>query len=103
MFFDTILKALGIKSQEGKTKGITQLYSLTIGLIILFVGVALMYMLPEYIVGALNNTSVFSTATVTTAIAQINSIRALGFVVIIISVIWIIFSVIGSGQGAPAG
>jgi membrane-anchored glycerophosphoryl diester phosphodiesterase (GDPDase) len=79
-------------------KGLTQLYGITIGLITLFVGVALMYMLPDYIITALNSTAVFTNTTVALAQTQANSIRSLGFVVIIISVIWLIFSVIG-GQG----
>jgi hypothetical protein len=77
---------------------VSQLYGLTLGLIVLFVGVALMYMLPDYIIVALNSTAVFSNATVATAQTQANSVRSLGFVVIIISVIWIIFSVIGAGS-----
>jgi len=76
-------------------KGQTQLYGLTVGLIVLFVGVALMYMLPDYIISALNDTGVFSADDVTTANTQADSVRALGFVVIIIAVVWIIFSVIG--------
>jgi membrane-anchored glycerophosphoryl diester phosphodiesterase (GDPDase) len=79
-----------------KSKGVTQLYGITIGLIVLFVGVALMYMLPEYIIGALNSTGVFTAAQVSTALAQAGQVRSLGFVVIIISVIWIVFSVVGA-------
>lgn len=77
---------------------VAQLYGLTIGLIVLFVGVALMYMLPDYIITALNSTAVFDETTVTTAQTQANSVRSLGFVVIIIAVVWIIFSVIGGSQ-----
>lgn len=90
-----------IRRLESMRKGLTQLYGITIGLIVLFVGVALMYMLPEYIINALNSTGVFSAATVSTATAQANSIRSLGFVVIVISVVWILFSVIG-GNGPAA-
>jgi len=85
---------------KGK-KGVTQLYGLTVGLIVLFVGVALMYMLPDYIIAALNDTGVFSATDVDTANTQADSVRALGFVVIIIAVVWIIFSVIG-GKGGGA-
>ncbi len=81
------------------SKGVTQLYGLTVGLIVLFVGVALMYMLPDYIIAALNDTGVFSAADVATANTQADSVRALGFVVIIIAVVWIIFSVIGGKGG----
>lgn len=80
---------------------VAQLYGLTIGLIVLFVGVALMYMLPDYIIEALNDTGVFQPADYTTANTQADTIRSLGFVVIIIAVVWIIFSVIG-GQGSGA-
>lgn len=81
---------------------VSQLYGLTIGLIVLFVGVALMYMLPDYIISALNSTAVFTPAQVALAQTQANSVRSLGFVVIIISVIWIVFSVIGGQGGSPA-
>ena len=84
------------------SKGVAQLYGLTVGLIVLFVGVALMYMLPDYIISALNDTGVFSDADVTTANTQADSVRALGFVVIIIAVVWIIFSVIGGKGGGGA-
>jgi len=77
---------------------VSQLYGLTIGLIVLFVGVALMYMLPDYIISALNETGVFSASDVTTANTKADSVRALGFVVIIIAVVWLIFSIIG-GSG----
>jgi len=79
-------------------KGVSQLYGMTIGLIVLFVGVALMYMLPDYIIAALNETGVFTAADVTTANTQADSVRSLGFVVIIIAVVWIIFSVIGGNK-----
>jgi len=78
-------------------KGVSQLYGLTIGLIVLFVGVALMYLLPDYIIAALNNTGVFTAADVATANSQADSTRSLGFVVIIIAVVWLIFAVIGGG------
>lgn len=77
---------------------VNQLYGLTIGLIVLFVGVALMYMLPDYIISALNSTGVFSASDVSTANTQADSVRSLGFVVIIIAVIWLIFSVIGGSK-----
>ena len=70
------------------------LFSFTIGLITLFVGVALMYMLPEYIIGALNQTGTFEASDVSTAKQKADQIRAIGFVVIIISVVWMLISVI---------
>jgi hypothetical protein len=82
-------------------KGMSQLYGITIGLIVLFVGVALMFMLPDYIIESLNDTGVFTTAQYTTASEKAGNIRDLGFVVIIIAVVWLIFSVIG-GKGGGA-
>ena len=79
-------------------KGVSQLYGMTIGLIVLFVGVALMYMLPDYIIAALNETGVFTATDVSTANTQADSVRSLGFVVIIIAVVWIIFAVIGGNK-----
>ncbi len=87
-------------NEVGVTNMVNQLYGLTIGLIVLFVGVALMYMLPDYIINALNSTGVFEQADVTQANTQADSIRSLGFVVIIIAVVWLIFSVIGGNKPA---
>jgi membrane-anchored glycerophosphoryl diester phosphodiesterase (GDPDase) len=82
-----------------KSKGIA-LFGFAIGLIVLFVGVALMYMLPELIINQLNNTTIFTAGTVATAQAKIDSVRGIGFVVIIIAVIWMLISVVAGKQGA---
>jgi len=79
-----------------RLKGVA-LYTFTVGLIILFCGVALMYMLPEYIINTLNSTGVFATGDVTTATTKAGQVRSLGFVVIIIAVVFMIFSVMGGG------
>ena len=103
-----------------RLKGLA-LYTFTVSLIILFCGVALMYMLPEYIINTLNATGVFNTGTCyayNTSAGQCGTaatnccewltyhnadekagqVRSLGFVVIIIAVVFMIFSVMGSGS-----
>lgn len=75
------------------------MYSLAIGLIVLFVGVAMMYMLPELIIYQLNETDIFPVADVATALDQAEQVRAIGFVVIIIAVIWMLISIISSKGG----
>ena len=79
-----------------RLKGLA-LFGLVIGLIVLFVGVALMYMLPEYIIGALNQTSTFTAATVAQAYAKADQVRGIGFVVVIIAVVWVMISVMAGG------
>jgi hypothetical protein len=64
-------------------------------LIALAVGVMLVYTLPEYILTTLNNTALFSAATVATAQTQVTTLRAIGWLVVIISLIWMVVGVIG--------
>ena len=59
-----------------------------------------MYMLPEYIISALNSTGTFEAADVTTATEKADQIRAVGFVVVVISVVWMLISVISGGAKA---
>jgi len=80
---------------ENRLKGLA-LFSLAVGLIVLFVGVALMYLLPEYIIQTLNATGVFPNATVVEALAKANQIRGLGFLAIVVAVIWIAISALSS-------
>lgn len=109
-------------NETEKIKGVA-LFSFVIGLLVLFIGVALMYLLPDYIIGALNSTGIMSTggcyATNTTpaqctltvasccvrwnaeanATNNVNTLRSLGFVVIIIAVIWMVISIVAGGTG----
>jgi hypothetical protein len=68
-------------------------------LIALAVGVALVYVLPEYIIGVLNTTGLFTAATVATATTQVNTLRAIGWLVVVISLIWMVVGVIGMVRG----
>jgi beta-lactamase regulating signal transducer with metallopeptidase domain len=83
-------------------KGFGYLLPLAIGLITLSVGLTLVYILPEYIISALNSTSAFTAATIAAAQTAVNSIRALGYVVIVISVIWVLIAVISGGKKGGA-
>lgn len=68
-------------------------------LIALAVGVMLVYTLPEYILTVLNGTGLFGAATVATATTQVNTLRAIGWLVVVISLIWMVVSVIGMVRG----
>lgn len=68
--------------------------------LLLCVGVALVYILPDYVIKTLNDTAVFGVSTVNTANTQLATIRGVGFAVIVISVLWLIISVVaGAGKG----
>jgi ABC-type Na+ efflux pump permease subunit len=71
-------------------------------ILLLCVGVALVYIVPDYVIKALNDTAVFSVATVNLANTQLALVRGAGFAVIIIAVIWMIISVVAGG-GMVAG
>jgi hypothetical protein len=70
------------------------LFQIAMSVLLLCIGVALMYIIPDYVIKALNDTAVFATATVTTANTQLATVRSAGFAVVIISVIWLIVSVV---------
>ena len=80
-----------------KTLNGVALFAFVVGLIILFVGVALMYVLPEYIIYALNQTGTFQNAQVLTALTQVSQLRSLGFVVVVIAIIWMIIAIVAGG------
>ena len=77
-----------------------ELFSVAMGILLLCVGVAMVYILPDYVIKALNDTAVFQVSTVNTANTQLATIRGVGFAVIVISVLWLIISVVaGVGKG----
>ena len=82
-----------------RNKGLAYLLPLAIGLITLTAGVAMMYILPEYIISALNETGTFSNTTIITATAKVGVIRNLGMAVIVIAIVWIIIAVISGKKG----
>ena len=89
------------------------------GVLLLAIGVALLYVIPDYVVKAVNDTGIFCKANTTaaqclstqqtccgdfsgvaTANTQLGTVRTAGFAVVIISVIWLIVSVVvGGGSG----
>ena len=71
------------------------LLSFITSLIGLAVGVMLVYILPEYILGILNDTALFTTTTVDAAQDAVNTVRAIGWLVVVISLIWMVVSVLG--------
>ena len=82
-----------------RNKGLAYLLPLAIGLITLTAGVAMMYILPEYIISALNETGTFTSATITTATTKVGVVRNLGMAVIVIAIVWIIIAVISGKKG----
>lgn len=80
-------------------KGLAYLLPLAIGLITLTAGVAMMYILPEYIISALNATGTFTADTITTATTKVGVVRNLGMAVIVIAIVWIIIAVISGKKG----
>jgi hypothetical protein len=75
------------------------------GVLLLCIGVALMYIIPDYVIKAINDTAIFTGSTVTTANTQLATVRAAGFAVVIISVIWLIVGIVVGGgmQASGAG
>lgn len=84
-------------------KGIAWLFPLTIGIILLSVGVALMYILPAYIIGALNETAVFNSTLVATAESKVSTVQSLAMVVIIIGMVWVLIGIVGGARGVTKG
>lgn len=62
-----------------------------------------MYVIPDYVIKAINDTAVFTGSTVATANTQLATVRAAGFAVIIIGVIWVIVSVVIGGAPTTSG
>lgn len=81
------------------SKGINWLVPIATGLIGVAAGVALLYLLPEYLLTVLNDTALFAAATTTEAQTAIDSIQALGFFVVVISMIWLVIGVISASKG----
>jgi len=75
------------------------LFSVAMGILLLCVGVAFVYILPDYVIKALNDTAVFQSSTVTTANTQLATIRGIGFAVIVIATLWMVISVVAGFGG----
>lgn len=82
---------------HSKRKGVAWFGFIT-GLITLCVGIALMYILPEYIIGALNSTGTFSSSAISTATQKADQARALGFVVVVIGLVWMVIGGVTAGR-----
>lgn len=89
----------GLKSFFSSKKGVHWLIPITTGLIGVTTGLVLMYLLPPYILETLNSTGIFTNQTgVTTARTRMDNITALGFLIVVISMIWIVIGVISSAR-----
>lgn len=75
------------------------MFPLTIGIVLLAVGVCLMYLLPAYITGALNDTGTFDATLIATAQDKIETVQGIAMVVIIIGLIWVLIGIVGGARG----
>jgi hypothetical protein len=82
-----------------QNRKIQWLVPIATGLIAVAAGVALMYLLPPYIVSILNSTALFTAAQVALATTAITTITALGFLVIVIGMLWIVIGIVSGGSG----
>lgn len=82
-----------------RSKGIAWMFPLTIGIILLAVGVVLMYILPEYIMGALTETGTFNETLIQTARDKVETVQNLAIVVITIGMVWILIGIVGGAKG----
>jgi len=90
------------------------LYSFAIGIVLTIIGVTFMYLLPSYIISALNQTGVFCSTNTTPAqcaaalssccgdysqlgpvVAKVGQVQAVGFAVIILGLIFMLVGVVG--------
>lgn len=77
-----------------ETYKVLWLLEIVTGLIGVAVGVALMYLLPTYIIGILNNTGLFAAASVTAASTAITTIQAIGFLITVIGLFWVVLGIV---------
>jgi len=82
-----------------ENKNISWLVPIATGCIAVAAGVALLYLLPPYIVSILNATALFTAAQVAAATAAITTITALSFLVIVIGLLWVVIGIVSSGAG----
>jgi type IV secretory pathway component VirB8 len=82
-----------------KNKNIDWLVPIATGTIAVAAGVALLYLLPPYIVSILNQTALFTVAQVAAATAAITTITALSFLVIVIGMLWVVIGIVSSQKG----
>lgn len=84
-------------------KHVLWLLEIVTGLIGVSVGVALMYLLPPYIIGILNNTGLFTAAAVTSANNAVTTILAIGFLITIIGLFWVVLGIVSFVRTAGKG
>ena len=82
-----------------KNKNIQWLVPIATGTIAVAAGTALLYLLPPYIVSILNATALFTAAQVASATSAITTVIAVGFLIIIIVLMWVIIGIVSSGSG----
>lgn len=83
-------------TQFSQNKNISWLVPIATGTIAVAAGVALLYLLPPYIVSILNATALFTAAQVAAATAAITTITALSFLVIVIGMLWVVIGIVSS-------
>lgn len=81
------------------TKKIHWIVPIATGCIAVTAAVALMYMLPPYIVALLNNTGLFAAADVAAASAAVTTVLAICFLIIVIGLLWIVIGIVSAKKG----
>jgi len=56
-----------------------------------------MYVLPQYIVGVLNQTGLFSASQISTANTNVGTVQAIGFLITVIGLLWIVIGIVSAG------
>lgn len=74
------------------------LWALAMGIILLAIGVTFLYTIPDYVISVMNETGMFSASDISEANTKVDNIRNIGFIVIFIAVVFMIFGVFG-GKG----
>ena len=85
------------------SKKIHWLVPIATGAIAVCAAVALMYVLPPYIISILNSTALFTAAQVAAATAAVTTVTAIAFLVVIIGLLWVVIGIVSSqdkGKGA---
>ncbi len=92
-----LVKLMAELQKFQETRKVYWLIPLVTGLIGVAVGITLMYLLPTYVISILNTTGIFTNDSVVAANTAVTGIQAIGFLVTMISLIWVIIGVVSAG------
>jgi multisubunit Na+/H+ antiporter MnhB subunit len=81
------------------SKKIHWLVPIATGAIAVCAAVALLYVLPPYIISILNQTALFTAAQVAAATAAVTTVTAICFLVMVIGLLWVVIGIVSSQKG----